>query len=254
MRCLPALLFVFSSLCTAADVPPSAGATQRDVNAARLRQFDGDRIVIFRDDSAEFAAFAENVLGDPEVANFMNQNFAVYTVVVGSLEARALPHFGGARVDPRVIAHSPRLDNLSPFFFPSTSKTQVLATLRAMKQARTMAGFWTLISGVAGRTAEHSAGPTAEDMTAWAREFYPAMTEPGESPKGLLLGFLISHDMKVLKHSAAISQADTSMLHHLRRMLPQAGIPERSTSGASCFGGINAKEAKYCVTWALAPS
>ncbi len=67
-----------------------------------------------------------------------------------------------------------------------------------------------------------------------------------------MLGFLISEDLKVLQHSVAISEVEGSMLQQLRRMMPRAAIPERPmSSGATCFGGIDPNEAKYCVTWAL---
>jgi hypothetical protein len=93
-------------------------------------------------------------------------------------------------------------------------------------------------------------------MATWAREFYPAITEPGSAPDDLLIGFVISRDMKVLQHSVAIGKGEGSVLAQLRRMLPRAGIPERPTSsGASCFGGFDstyAKYSRYCVTWAVA--
>lgn len=241
MRRLLALLYAICTLSVASPTPASP-----DSDAAASAKFRGDRIVIFRDDSPAFAAFAQNVLRDPEVAAFMNEHFAVYTVNTGSPEAEALPFLGGARLDPRIVIVAPRLDNLSAHISPSFSKTNFLALLRDVQHSTTMQEF---VSASAGRGG--FAGPTAENMTAWAREFYPALTEPGVQPDGLLIGFLISSDMKVLKHSVKIAAPGAPVTHELQRMFPQAGVPERTTSGASCFGGITPKEAKYCVCWAL---
>ncbi|MBA2411335.1 MAG: hypothetical protein H0V63_00715 [Burkholderiaceae bacterium] len=238
MRRALVLLLAFSTLCFAASPTFTAPSTE----SATDQRFNGDRIVIFRDSSAAFAAFTNNVLNDPEVASFMNQNFAVYTVETGSAEAAALPFFGGSRMEPRTVIVAPRLDNSAVFMGPLSSKTNFLALLRAVNQAKTREDVFTAMEGLSG--------PSADNMIAWAREFYPAMVEPGAAPEGLLLGFLISRDMKVLNHSVAI-QTRTPSMQELRRMFPRADIPDRTDNGASCFGGVNPKEAKYCVVWAL---
>lgn len=235
MRILPILFCTFSTLCVANPALASG-------SDAAVLAHEGDRIVIFQDESQAFAAFATSVLRDPEVASFMSQNFAVLVVVTGSVEARAFPYFGGGRLDPRTVVHSPRLDNMTSFLSPTLSKASFLTVLRAIKQARTMEAAIAATDG----------GPTAEQLVTWAREYYPAMVEAAATPNGLLLGFLVTRDMRVMKHSAAITTNDASMVQQLRRMLPQAGIPEGTTSGATCFGGLAASEAKYCVTWAVA--
>lgn len=236
MRHFQSMLIALAMLCTAA-----AAASDQD--------FKGDRIVIFRDDSAVFSAFEKNVLHDPEVAAFMGQHFAVYTVETGSPQADSMQHLGGARLEPRTVIVSPRLDNMASVIQPSLSKPKFLALLRAVNQANTQED---VTGAMVGFTA-----PTAENMTAWAREFYPAITEPGSTPEGLMVGLLISRDMKVLQHSVAIGISEGPVLEQLRRMLPRAAIPERPvSSGASCFGGFDSQGAKYgryCVTWAVAP-
>lgn len=232
MRPFLALFLACSMLCSANVDASAAGlATKRD------------RIVIFHDDSAAFAAFSDRVLRDREVATFMSQNFEIYPVEVGSPEAAAMPLFGGARWEPRIVVSAPRLDNATLVLQPVISKANFLKILQRVQRATTQEDIVLAIGGFAS--------PSSENMTAWARDFYPAITEPGSVPAGLLLGFLISEDLKVRQHSAAISQAEGSMLEQLRRMMPLAAIPERpASSGASCFGGMDPK-AKYCVTWAL---
>jgi hypothetical protein len=58
MRHFLAMFCAVSMLCSAADARS---------NTADGPGFKGDRIVIFRDDSAAFTAFEEKVLRDPEV-------------------------------------------------------------------------------------------------------------------------------------------------------------------------------------------
>ncbi len=135
-----------------------------------------DRIVIFHDDSAAFAAFSDRVLRDGEVASFISRNFEVYRVEVGSPEAAAMPLFGGARWEPRVVVSAPRLDNAALFFQPTVSKVHFLKVLQAVQQAIRYEDIALAIGGFAG--------PSAEKMTSWAREFYPAITEPGSAPEG----------------------------------------------------------------------
>ncbi len=238
MHYLPALLTALFASCVV------AGASALDSSG-----FKGDRIVIFRDDSDAFAAFERDVLRDSEVTAFMNQNFAVYTVETGSLHAQSMPHLAGGRDAPRTVIVSPRLDNMASVVEPTLNKERFLALLQAVSRAQTREDVVVGVGAVAG--------PTAEEMKAWARELYPAITEPGSAPADLLIGFLISRDMKVLQHSVAIGRFEGPVLDHLRRMLPRAALPERPVaSGASCFGGYDAqyvKYSRYCVTWALAP-
>lgn len=138
------------------------------------------------------------------------------------------------RHEPKAVIVSPRLDSMAMVISPTIKKAYFLALLRATKEAKNQEDVMLAMSGFAG--------PTAENMTGWAREFYPAMTEPGAAPGRLLLGFLISRDMKVVSHSVAVASGGWMLHEELRRIFPRAGLPECTTSGASCFGGINPKE------------
>ena len=245
MRYLPALLLTFSTLCAAwtpsATSNPQQHAAEADTPVSL--PFKGDRIVIFRDNSAAFVELFDNVLRDPEVAEFMQRNFAVYVIETGSPQADALPFLGGARLEPRTVIVAPRLDNFTAFLHPKITKPNLLALLKAVNQAQVI-GDVNAAMGV-------SPSPSAENMTGWAREFYPAITAPGSAPQGLLVGLLISRDMKVVNHSVAIATPSAASLEELRRMFPRTDLTQVMDHGASCFGGINPNEAKYCVVWAL---
>lgn len=225
-----------SMLCLASAAAMAAAPTVKS-----------DRIVIFYDYSAAFTAFLDRVLRDPEVATFMSRNFEIYSVEAGSPEAEAMPLFGGARSEPRIVVSATRLDNSALFFQPTVSKADFFKVLQAVKKAVTPEDIANAAGGFSG--------PTADNLTRWAREFYPSLVEPGSSPAGLRLGFLISKDLQVKQHSAGLSEVEGSMLDQLRRMMPNASVPERPvSSGASCFGGFDSKGDKYgryCVTWAV---
>lgn len=103
--------------------------------ASAAQDFEGDRIVIFRDDSDTFLSFERYVLYDPEVMSLINKNFDVYSIEAGGPAARTMPLLAGSEHTPRIVIVSPRLKNMMAVMSPSVQKSHFLTLLRAVKRA-----------------------------------------------------------------------------------------------------------------------
>jgi hypothetical protein len=84
-----------------------------------------------------------------------------------------------------------------------------------------------------------------------AETYYPAITHATHLPEGVVIGFIVTRDLKVLDHSVALNPPaeGTSTADEVRKMFPGKRIAERS-GGGGCFGGGKSKDPKWCVVFA----
>jgi hypothetical protein len=83
-----------------------------------------------------------------------------------------------------------------------------------------------------------------------AEYYYPAITHAVQLPDGIVIGFIVTHDLKVLGHSVAFNFPEgTTTTDEVRSMFPGKRIAEH-TGGGGCFGGRKSKEPRWCVAFA----
>jgi len=79
-----------------------------------------------------------------------------------------------------------------------------------------------------------------------AETYYPAIAKATGNPPSILIGFIVDHDMKVLRHSAGFkADGPETVKAQLDRMFPGQ---KTSSAGGACFG-VKASEPNYCVAW-----
>lgn len=108
-------------------------------------KYQGDHLVFFFDDSSMSHLIEEDILGDDEVATFINANFATFAVALEDKEQakKILSSYGGVGLRPRVVVSATRLNNLKVFISPPEGATRedmakfYLDYLRAIKTAET---------------------------------------------------------------------------------------------------------------------
>jgi len=89
-----------------------------------------------------------------------------------------------------------------------------------------------------------------ESVKQLAESYYPAIVRASRLPDGVLIGLIVTSEMRALQHSVAFDWPEGSAhTAELSRMFPGQRIAE-STGGAACFGGGKSGRPKYCVAWA----
>ena len=95
-------------------------------------------------------------------------------------------------------------------------------------------------------------GPSESEVQGWVHSSYPALLE-ASMPEGLVLGFLVTPEFKLLRHSAAVGRTSGPTNQDLARMFPAVSLEHPPMSGANCYPASNGKRG-YCVYWAVAPA
>ncbi|SRR5258706_5963977 len=111
-------------------------------------------------------------------------------------------------------------------------------------------GVFAFVAATYAQSPEERLRETSAVIKRHTEHYYPAITTATHLPDGVVIGLIVTRDLKVLDHSVAFEIPEgTSNTDEVRRMFPHKRIAER-TGGGSCFGGRWANEPKYCVVYA----
>ncbi len=143
MRWITTLLLLLSTFVPLAQAQVRFEATLDEAIDAANENFAGDHVVVLSDSSQAFRDFESNMLQDPEVWKYLNDNFAAFRTDAGSQEA------GMVRVKyptlvkgMLLIIAAPRLNNLTIYIGPSCpllTKDILMRDLKAVREATTPA-------------------------------------------------------------------------------------------------------------------
>jgi len=94
------------------------------------------------------------------------------------------------------------------------------------------------------------AGPPDTTVRGWAEQAYPGLLKSPALPDGLVLGFLVTPEYKVIRHSATMQRMGP-INDDLELMFVPLSFKRGTESGAQCFPAL-ADTPKFCVYWAVA--
>jgi hypothetical protein len=142
MKWLAVFLFLLCFFPPSPQAQVHFEATLEEALDSADEAFRGDHVIILSDSSGAFQDFEANMLQDPEVWKYLNDNYAAYRTDAKSNEAdevrlRYTTHVRGMLM----IIAAPRLDNLTVYIGPSCprfTKDILMKDLTAIREAMTV--------------------------------------------------------------------------------------------------------------------
>lgn len=88
-------------------------------------------------------------------------------------------------------------------------------------------------------------------VTGLAKTYYPGIVSDSRTLDGIVLGFLVTPEGRVLRHSAIRqSPPPVAVADELKRMFPERNRADLVRNGFSCILDEKSQKKKYCVAFA----